>query len=88
MNVCHGSLMTKAFDKAWIVVKASKDWIKMTPEEFQEHKAKAIQDHLEATGREETCCEEMEEYVVEGGGTPDWEFCPFCGDYVNQMPIW
>mgnify|MGYP003145465029 CR=1 FL=1 len=85
MNVRHSSLMAKAFDRDWIVAKAGKEWLKMSPEDYQKYKAEKIQDHLEATNREETCCEEMEERVVYDGGTPDYEFCPYCGDYVNNF---
>lgn len=85
MNVRHGSLMAKAFDRAWIIAKAGKDWINMSPDEYKEYKDKIIAEHLDATNREETCCEEMEERVLHEGATPDYEFCPYCGDYVTQM---
>ena len=71
-----------AFDKAWSVVKG-KEWTDMTPEQFKAYRLAQIQNHFDATGAEEMCCEEMEEEVVEGGGTPDWEFCPWCGEYVT-----
>ena len=68
---CHG------------IVKAEEDWINMTGEKYLAYRKKAIQDHFDATGAEEMCCDEMEEEVVDSGGTPDWEFCPWCGEYVT-----
>ncbi|SVE60865.1 uncharacterized protein METZ01_LOCUS513719, partial [marine metagenome] len=52
-----------AFDKAWSVAKNA---VRRTAQEL-------LQEHFDATGADEVCCDEMEEEIVENQNpAPDW----------------